>query len=93
MGHDCDQSVLSAPADTVSWTMVKQSDDPNRPLPWDDQRAQVRKMIAVLDEHIQRLSRVLSRESSDDLTETVSLRDRLASLLADLERGRPARGW
>jgi len=69
-----------------------QADDPNRPLPWDDQRAQVRKMIAVLDEHIQRLSRVLGREPSDELTETVTLRDRLASLLADLKRARPARG-
>lgn len=73
--------------------MGRQSDDPNRPLPWDDQRAQVRKMIAVLDEHIQHLRRALGREPSDELTETVTLRDRLAGLLADLERARPARGW
>ena len=69
------------------------ADDPNRPLPWDDQRTQVRKMIGVLDEHIQRLSRVLGREPSDELTETVTLRDWLASVLADLERARPVRGW
>ena len=73
--------------------MVMRADDPNRPLPWDDQRTQVRKMIGVLDEHIQRLSRVLGREPSDELTETVTLRDCLASLLADLERTRPVRGW
>jgi hypothetical protein len=50
-------------------------------------------MIGVLDEHIQRLSRVLGREPSDELTETVTLRDWLASVLADLERARPVRGW